>query len=187
MKVDDTTYIDLSTGEITDNPEGYLHCDTLIAPTLSVLNTKGYKTSASCSGHSQKLAISHRGVYKIVPNKPLEEQIKELLYLMYQQGKTIIINRIDTKNIYFEFITDTICVYVAFNMDYNFKTLPQGFRLLRYDKGISISKNISRKRPNGTNKSESELYKEIIQSNKELLRWANTLEIHKEIRLWKTN
>ena len=187
MKVDETTYIDLSTGEITDNPEGYLHCDTLIAPTLSVLNIKGYKTYASCSGHSQRLSISHKGACRIDPSKSVEEQIKELLYLMYQQGKAIIINKIDAKNIYFEFITDTICVYVAFNMDYCFKTLPQGFRLLRFDKGISISKNISRKRPDGTFKSESELYNEIVQSNKELLRWSKTLDMHKEIRLWKTN
>ena len=39
-------------------PDGYVEIDELIAPTIQVLNRKGYITTGCCSGHSLKDTIT---------------------------------------------------------------------------------------------------------------------------------
>ena len=183
MKIDETAYINIETGEIVDYPEKFVHCDSLIAPVISVLNAKGYKTIASCQGHSQRLTVSNKGKCKLYHDVPIEDQIRELLYEMYITHRIIVINSIDQEYINFEFVSDGTNVYIAFGEEYSFPSLPKDFTLLRFRNGISISKFIRRDKEDGTMKTEGEMYKEILLTNQELIRWANTLEINKGVSL----
>lgn len=56
-------------------------CDKMIAPAVALLNKKGYKTFASCSGH-----------YKIEFYEYFDEDIKNLEE--YQNNERIIIKKI---------------------------------------------------------------------------------------------
>ena len=45
-------YMNEQTFELSETPtKGYIQVDDLIAPTLQILNLKGYRTAWSCSGH----------------------------------------------------------------------------------------------------------------------------------------
>ena len=37
--------------DLKPTPEDYFECDDMIAPTISLLNRKGYKTCFCCGGH----------------------------------------------------------------------------------------------------------------------------------------
>ena len=68
--MDKNSIIDKESFEVCTNAEDHpkvFVCDKLIAPTVALLNKKGYKTFASCSGH-----------YKIEFYEYLNEDIKNL-------------------------------------------------------------------------------------------------------------
>ena len=55
MNDTDTVYMNKTTYEILDKPgKDTFLVDAIIAPTIQVINQKGYRTSACCSGHADK-------------------------------------------------------------------------------------------------------------------------------------
>ena len=79
--MDKNSIIDKESFEVCTNAEDHpkvFVCDKLIAPTVALLNKKGYKTFASCSGH-----------YKIEFYEYLNEDIKNLdEYQKYNDPRT---------------------------------------------------------------------------------------------------
>ena len=82
--MDKNSIIDKETFEVytyaEDHPKVFV-CDKMIAPAVALLNKKGYKTFASCSGH-----------YKIEFYEYFDEDIKNLEE--YQNNERIIIKKI---------------------------------------------------------------------------------------------
>ena len=81
--MDKNSIIDKETFEVytyaEDHPKVFV-CDKMIAPAVALLNKKGYKTFASCSGH-----------YKIEFYEYFDEDIKNLEE--YQNNERIIIKK----------------------------------------------------------------------------------------------
>lgn len=71
--MDHNSIIDRETFEVFEHAEDYpkaFICDKRIAPSIALLNKKGYKTIASCSGH-----------YRLEWN----EQNKTLIYILFDK------------------------------------------------------------------------------------------------------
>ncbi len=183
MTYDETCYINLKDGTIEDSAEGYLHCDKLIAPTILELNNKGYKTTASCSGHSTKLHASNPIEIQIDNNDGMsvEEQIEKALLYCYQQGMIVMVNRVDKNTIYLDALSTGTYIYVSFQKIYDFPNLPKEF--MKSDDSqnrTSIGKWIERRRSDNTYKTNKEFYQEIVLANQELLEWAKSLDYNIE-------
>ena len=79
--MDKNSIIDKESFEVCTNAEDHpkvFVCDKLIAPAVALLNKKGYKTFASCSGH-----------YKIEFYEYLNEDIKKLERRVKSQEKKL--------------------------------------------------------------------------------------------------
>ena len=177
--MDETTFIDLQKNEVTNSPEGYIHCDKLIAEAILELNNKGYKTSASCQGHSQRMTISNGLIAEVREGVPIEQQLQEVLLFCYQQGMIVIINGIDEEGIHLEKLSTGEDVYISFQEEYEFDTIPEGFSFSNHGGRSSIHKYIDRRRPDNTYKTGSEMYEEIQEANRVLVEWAKKLEPRK--------
>ena len=82
--MDKNSIIDKATFEVCTHAEDHPNvfvCDKQIAPVISLLNKKGYKTFASCSGH-----------YRIEFYEYFDEDINKLKE--YQNDERIIIKKI---------------------------------------------------------------------------------------------
>lgn len=114
--MDNYTYIDLNTFEITNSPKGYIHCDKEIADIIATLNKKGYKTTASCAGHNEIIY-------------DLENQIKDIHELDRIKNDSCfkIYDIVDDK-IYVKCEIVGASTYITFDKDYNFEKIPKGFR-----------------------------------------------------------
>ena len=177
--MDETTFIDLQNNKITNSPEGYIHCDKLIAEAILELNNKGYKTNASCQGHSQRMTISSRLTVEREEGVPLEQQFQKILLACYQQGMIVIINGVDEEGIHLENLSTGESVYISFQEEYEFDTLPEGFIFSNHGGKSSLLKYIDRRRPDNTYKTGSEMYEEIQEANRVLVEWAKKLEPRK--------
>ncbi len=163
--MDHNSIIDRDTFEVTihaeDHPKVFV-CDKLIAQVIALLNKKGYKTVASCSGH-----------YRIEFYEYLDEDIKYLDEYMHDDK--IIIKKIKEKTFdYFQEI-DRTHMYILFDRDYHFPTLPDDFTIIKSADRIMLDYTIYYYDENHNHKSISMVMREIENKCKLLEKWATNL------------
>ena len=171
--MDKNSIIDKTTFEVyihaEDHPKVFV-CDKAIAPVIAILNKKGYKTFASCSGH-----------YSIEYNEYYDEKISKLKE--YQNDKRIIIKKIkDNSFDYWKEIDKTI-LYILFADKYEFDNLPSIFKLsinngLNYPRTY-IECEISYYNKNNEHKKMIDVLNEIENKCELLKEWAEKLPINK--------
>ena len=114
-----SSIIDKETFEVCthaeDHPQVFI-CDKPIAPVIALLNKKGYKTFASCSGH-----------YRIEFHEYLGEDISKLKE--YQNDERIIIKKIKDNTFDYWQEVDRTLLYILFDTKYEFDNIPEDFKL----------------------------------------------------------
>lgn len=143
-------YIDKNTFEIVDN---VFEVDEQIADTISILNKKGYLTLYSCSGH-----VKDPRLYEKYPIEKADDCCDSFI--------------IDDKSILIPYLSTRI--YILFDKEYSFKTLPKNFIIENLDCKSIIFKEIDFYINNIKRKS-NDIQKEINESNNDLLEWAQNL------------
>ncbi len=92
---------------------------------------------------------------------------------------------------YSVFIYEELYVYVTFDVDCNFTTLPEGFvyqtKTEEYEEALKLGHDTNRifrdslrRRIDSTNKTTEEVDKELKEANQKLYEWAKGLEPLKE-------
>jgi len=150
-----------------DHPKVFV-CDKRIAEAISILNKKGYKTVASCSGH-----------YRV---EFYEYFNKDLKYLdEFKKDKEIIIKNIREDGFdYWEEVTAT-CIYVLFYKKYNFE-IPLGYELDEYTEDFpnTCIRHVIDFYENDKKRNRSDVEKEIDKYCNILKSWASNLPDMKE-------
>lgn len=169
--MDNYSIIDKETYEVCthaeDHPQVFI-CDKTIAPVISILNKRGYKTYASCSGH-----------YRIEFYEYCNEDICNLKE--FQKDDRIIIKKIkDTSFDYWQEI-DKTRIYILFTNEYLFDNLPAGFNIST-NNGLDYSRTyieciINYYDENNEHKKMSDVLKEIDSKCELLKEWATQLPI----------
>ena len=171
--MDKNSIIDKTTFEVCthaeDHPKVFV-CDKPIAPVIAILNKKGYKTFASCSGH-----------YRIEFYEHFDEDISKLK--KYKRDKKIIIKKIkDNSFDYWEEVDKTV-LYILFASKYEFNDLPSEFKLytnngLDYPR-TGIESEISYYDKNNEHRKMIDVLKEIDYKCELLKEWTDKLPINK--------
>ena len=171
--MDRNSIIDKETFEVCthaeDHPNVFI-CDKPIAPVISILNKKGYKTFASCSGH-----------YRIEFYEYFDEEISKLKE--YKNDERIIIKKIKDNNFdYWEEVDKTL-LYILFDDKYEFDNIPSEFKLtinngLDYPRAC-IECEISFYDENNQHRKMISVLKEIDNKCEILKRWVEELPIRK--------
>ena len=163
--MDKNSIIDKATFEVCthaeDHPKVFV-CDKPIAPVIALLNKKGYKTVASCSGH-----------YKIEFYEYLNEDIKYLDE--YKSDDRIIIKKVKEKTFDYWQEVDRTHMYILFDKDYHFTTLPDDFTIIKSDDRLTLDYTINYYDESHNHKSISMVMREIDNKCKLLEKWANNL------------
>lgn len=169
--MDHNSIIDKTTFEVCthaeDHPDVFV-CDKPIAPAISLLNKKGYKTFASCSGH-----------YKIEFYEYFDEDINNLKE--YQNDERIIIKKVkDNSFDYWQEIDKTL-LYILFDDKYELNNLPSEFKLYT-DNGTDyprtcIECEISFYDENNEHRKMIDVLNEIDNKCEMLREWAEKLPI----------
>ena len=163
--MDHNSIIDRDTFEVTihaeDHPKVFV-CDKPIAPIVALLNKKGYKTIASCSGH-----------YRIEFYEYLDEDIKYLDE--YKQDDRIIIKKVKDKTFDYFKEVDMTHMYILFDKDYYFTTLPLDFNVRKNDNRLMIDYTINYYDEKHNHKSISMVMREIDNKCKLLEEWVKEL------------
>ena len=173
MNMNNHKFIDALSYEIISD-ELIIEVDPDIAEAISLLNQKGYKTKACCSGHALDL-----NYYKQICDISLldEEEIKKDYPEYYIVDKTdrtftLVVPKIATS------------IYIMFEQDYHFDSLPDGFAkepsfddsLMNWSK---IEFNTVRKRidyyENNVKRNPNDVQQEILKYNNLLLEWVRKL------------
>lgn len=171
--MDHNSIIDKETFEVCthaeDHPNVFI-CDKPIAPVISILNKKGYKTFASCSGH-----------YRIEFYEYFDEDINNLEE--YQKDERIIIKKIkDNSFDYWEEIDKTL-LYILFDDKYEFYNLPDDFKLTTNNgkdyPRTCIECEISFYDENNQHRKMVSVLKEIDSKCEILRQWAEELPVRK--------
>ena len=171
--MDHNSIIDKETFEVCthaeDHPNVFI-CDKPIAPAISILNKKGYKTFASCSGH-----------YRIEFYEYFDEDINNLEE--YQKDERIIIKKIKDKTFDYWEEVDRTLLYILFDDKYEFNNLPSEFKLLINDgrdyPRTSIECEISFYDENNQHRKMVSVLKEIDSKCEVLRQWAEELPVRK--------
>jgi len=171
--MDKNSIIDKNTFEVCthaeDHPDVFV-CDRPIAPVISILNKKGYKTFASCSGH-----------YRIEFYEYFNEDINKLKEC--QQNERIIIKKIKGNVFdYWEEVDKTL-LYILFADKYEFNNLPNDFKVSIND-GLDYSRTcieceISFYNKNNEHRKMIDVLNEIDNKCKLLKEWASKLPVNK--------
>ena len=175
--MDHNSIIDKETFEVCthaeDHPNVFI-CDKPIAPVISILNKKGYKTFASCSGH-----------YRIEFYEYFDEDIDEDINNLeeYQKDERIIIKKIkDNSFDYWEEIDKTL-LYILFDDKYEFYNLPDDFKLTTNNgkdyPRTCIECEISFYDENNQHRKMVSVLKEIDSKCEILRQWAEELPVRK--------
>ncbi len=171
--MDKNSIIDKTTFEVCihaeDHPKVFV-CDKHIAPAISILNKKGYKTFASCSGH-----------YRIEFYEYFDEDISKLKE--YKQDDKIIIKKIKDNSFDYWKEVDKTLLYILFADKYEFSNLPSEFKLYIND-GLDyprtcIECEINYYDKNNEHRKKIGVLKEIDYKCKLLIEWAENLPINK--------
>lgn len=167
--MDKNSIIDRETFEVCthaeDHPKVFV-CDKSIAPVIALLNKKGYKTYASCSGH-----------YKIEFYEYLDEDISKLEE--YQNNERIIIKKIKNNSFDYWKEVDKTLLYILFSGEYIFNDLPSEFKLST-DNGLDyprtcIECEISYYDENNEHRKMIDVLNEIDNNCELLKEWATNL------------
>lgn len=167
--MDKNSIIDKATFEVCthaeDHPDVFV-CDKPIAPVISILNKKGYKTFASCSGH-----------YKIEFYEYFDEDINNLKE--YQNDERIIIKKIKDNTFDYWQEVDKTLLYILFVHEYEFNDLPSEFKV-SIDNGLDyprtcIECEISYYDENNEHRKMFDVLNEIDDKCKLLKEWADNL------------
>lgn len=164
----EVTYIDKNTFEVNND---IIEIDTEIVDTIILLNKKGYKTKYCCAGHNDKTVHT-----RLLKASELEGDLLE----KYDVGVMDVTVEKDKKRVYYR--PSSTDIYIMFDKDYKFKTLPEGFKKKgKWDKdGFSneefnmVEKTLSYFN-NHVRKSDEQILKEITTENQKLLKWAHSL------------
>ncbi len=171
--MDKNSIIDKTTFEVCIHAENHpkvFVCDKPIAPAISILNKKGYKTFASCSGH-----------YRIEFYEYFDEDISKLKE--YKQDDKIIIKKIKDNSFDYWKEIDKTLLYILFTDKYEFSNLPSEFELYIND-GLDyprtcIKCEINYYDKNNKHRKKIDVLKEIDYKCKLLIEWAENLPINK--------
>lgn len=160
-------YISVKTFEIDND---IFEVDDAIAETISILNKKGYHTTYSCSGHSEPQFQS----IAYIPVKTIEsfiEMNKDSKYYILGQQK------VGNQDVYV-IVTgfDYTEVYISFDKEYEFSSLPHNFEYSTLGNHSSLSQMFDLFDENGNLLSEDEISDKLKQANEDLLNWAKSLE-----------
>ena len=162
--MDKNSIIDKESFEVCTNAEDHpkvFVCDKLIAPAVALLNKKGYKTFASCSGH-----------YKIEFYEYLNQDIKNLEE--YQKYDDVIIKKVRDNSFDYWLEVSKTENYILFAKDYKFDTLPEEFKV-EYDPRTHIWSEISFYDENDEHRKRSDIQNEIEDKCNRLKEWAECL------------
>ena len=174
--MDNNSIIDKKTFEVCthaeDHPQVFI-CDKPIAPVIALLNKKGYKTFASCSGH-----------YRIEFHEYLDEDISKLKE--YQSDEKIIIKKIKNNTFdYWQEIDGTL-LYILFDDKYEFDNLPEDFELTINDGRdylrTCIECIINFYDENNQHRKMASVLKEIDNKCEILRQWVNKLPENKNCK-----
>lgn len=175
--MDSNSIIDKDTFEVCthaeDHPQVFI-CDKRIAPVIALLNKKGYKTFASCSGHC-----------RIEFHEYFDEDISKLKE--YQNDEKIIIKKIKHNTFDYWQEVDRTLLYILFDNKYVFDNLPKDFELtINVGKGYPrtcIECEISFYDELNQHKKMISVLKEIDSKCEILKQWVDKLPDNKN---WKT-
>ena len=163
--MDHNSIIDRNTFEVTLHAEDHKDvfiCDKEIANAVALLNKKGYKTIASCSGH-----------YKIEFYEYLKEDISKLEE--YKNNNRIIIKEIRENDFDYWQEVDKTIMYILFDKKYNFNNLPKGFELDNTREKTCVEYIINFYDENNKHRTIKDVTREIESKSKELKEWVKLL------------
>lgn len=163
--MDHNSIIDRNTFEVTLHAEDHKDvfiCDKEIANALALLNKKGYKTIASCSGH-----------YKIEFYEYLKEDISKLEE--YKNNNRIIIKEIRENDFDYWQEVDKTIMYILFDKKYNFNNLPKGFELDNTREKTCVEYIINFYDEKNKHRTIKDVTREIESKSKELEEWVKQL------------
>ena len=169
-KMCNVKYIDKNTFEIRDD---VFEVDDLIADTIILLNKKGYKTKYCCAGHNDK------SIRTGLVNK---QETEGDLLKRYDIDVITITKENEKFRIYFR--PSSTDIYIMFDKDYLFKTLPKGFKKQGkwdkekhdYSKTEFDTITMTLSYFNGHTRKTDEAIKEDIKLNNHLLyEWVKSL------------
>ncbi len=155
-------FLDKKTFEKLDN---IIQVDKGICDTIRVLNQKGYRTFASCSGHNL-LSKYFR--------QECDVDLLEGLYENESFKESIVVDKTDKS---FGLVTPVMIsqIYIMFEKEYDFLLLPETFTYKDKTLESIVSYYKNQKRI-----TSEELEQELKKRNDLLLKWANDLPINKE-------
>ena len=163
--MDHNSIIDRNTFEVTLHAEDHKDvfiCDKEIANAVALLNKKGYKTIASCSGH-----------YKIEFYEYLKEDISKLEE--YKNNNRIIIKEIRENDFDYWQEVDKTIMYILFDKKYNFNNLPKEFELDNTREKTCVEYIINFYDENNKHRTIKDVTREIESKSKELEEWVKLL------------
>ena len=164
-------YIDSKTFDIIENPD-FFEVDWDIAEAISILNKKGYRTTFSCSGHNTNGALLH------TVEEPIEHY-EEWIKNHNVDSRSYIVGK-DDNYFYHKDEEAASYIYIAFDKEYDFEFLPEGFDYTKYDNVCSVNK-FCEFFENGKRRLDKEIDKELKLSQELLLDWAKKLkDLNKE-------
>ena len=148
--------------------DDYFECDDLIAPAISLLNKKGYRTEFCCSGHPYSTIESCA-----LAEYPSDEAKKELniLYICSSKESKDIPDWVNKEEYpYFTsfYISQPEGLYVTFKERYDFSDVPNGAYIDQENGGIYW--NIKSASTNNFN-----MVTKIYEMNKAFYQWVKML------------
>ena len=147
--------INATTFEIAEIENSFIVSKKL-GKTISILNKKGYYTESCCKATLSKPLIISNIIHNLIEEKLIEvneyttEKIRKIIDM-----------------------SDFESTIIIFKKNYEFKNLPNGFKLIGKD--LYYNLKILKDGPNIKFKSVVELDKENEESLKSLEKWANNL------------
>lgn len=172
--MDKNSIIDRTTFEVCTHAEDHPNvfvCDKPIAPAVAILNKRGYRTFASCSGH-----------YRIEFYEYYDEDINNLEE--YQNDERIIIKKIKNNSFDYWQEVDKTFIYILFADKYEFNDLPNSFKM-RINDGLDSQKTscieceISYYDNNNEHRRMFDVLNEIDDKCELLKKWAEKLPTNK--------
>lgn len=163
--MDHNSIIDRNTYEVCIDAEDHKDvfiCDKEIANVVALLNKKGYKTIASCSGH-----------YKIEYYEYLKEDISNLED--YKNNNRVIIKEIRENDFDYWLEVDKTIMYILFDKIYELNNLPEGFIIDNSRDKTCIEHIISFYDENNKHRTIKDVTREIENKSKELEEWVKQL------------